>query len=89
VSAPELDGLRAAIEDLDATLVSLIAERMTLARAVGRVKAAAGQPVMDPMRESVVVARIAALSRDAGLPEDEMRALYWRLLALSRGVQVE
>lgn len=89
MSAPELEELRAAIEDLDATLVSLIAERMTLARAVGRVKAAAGQPVTDPMRESAVVARIAGLSREAGLPEDDMRSIYWRLLALSRRVQVE
>lgn len=87
--AAELEGLRAAIEEVDATLVRLIAERMSLAKEVGRVKAAAGQPVTDPMRESAVVARIAALSRDAGLPEDEMRSIYWRLLALSRRVQVE
>ncbi len=86
--APELEGLRAAIEEVDASLVRLIAERMSLAREVGRVKAAAGHPVTDPMRESAVVARIAALSRDAGLPEDEMRSIYWRLLALSRRVQV-
>ncbi len=44
---------------------------------------------MDPMREAAVVSRVAALSREAGLPEDEMRSLYWRLLAVSRGVQVE
>lgn len=85
----ELESLRAAIEDVDTSLVRLIAKRMTLARAVGRVKVTSRQPIMDPMREAAVVTRVAALAREAGLPEDEMRSLYWRLLAVSRGVQVE
>jgi chorismate mutase len=79
--------LRAKIERVDATIIAAIAERMHLARAVGRLKAATGQPVTDPAREAAVVARASLLAREAGLPEDEIRALYWRLLAVSRRAQ--
>ncbi len=83
-----LDAIRAEIERVDQTIIRAIAERMELARAVGRVKARAGQPVTDPAREAAVVARAAALARDAGLPEEEIRALYWQLIALSRRAQM-
>jgi chorismate mutase len=79
--------LRTEIERVDATIIAAIAERMQLARAVGRLKAVAGQPVTDPAREAAVVARASVLAREAGLPEDDIRALYWRLLAVSRRAQ--
>ena len=82
-----LSELRAAIEEVDARLISVIAERLTPARAVGQLKAADGEPVLDPAREAAVVTRVSALSREAGLPADEIRALYWRLLAMSRRAQ--
>ncbi len=84
-----LEDIRADIERVDQTIIRAIAERMELARAVGRVKALTGQPVTDPAREAAVVARAAALARDAGLPEDEIRALYWRLIAFSRRAQLD
>lgn len=87
MSAPPLAALRAEIEALDAELVTIIARRMTLVREVGRVKAANGIAILDPAREAAVVTRAGALARDAGLPEDDVRALFWRLMALSRRVQ--
>jgi len=80
--------LRAQIESVDERLIGLIAERLTLARAVGRAKCAAGRPVTDPAREAAVVARASSLARESGVPEDEIRALYWRLLAMSRRAQL-
>lgn len=85
---PTIASLREEIEAVDERLIAAIAERLALAREVGRVKAAAGQPVTDPAREAAVVARASALARAAGLPEDEIRALYWKLLAISRKVQL-
>jgi len=86
---PSLAELRSAIESIDETIVRMIADRMALSRAVGRVKAATGQPIMDPAREAAVVARASVLARDVGLPEDEIRALYWRLIACSRREQLK
>ncbi len=84
-----VSSLRAQVEAVDQRLIALIAERLRLARAIGAMKRAAGQPVTDPAREAAVVARAAGLARDADIPEEEMRALYWRLLAMSRRVQLE
>jgi len=86
--ARTLAELRCAIERIDETLIAAIAERMKLAREVGRVKAETGQPVTDPAREAAVVARAAQLARNAALPEDDIRELYWRLIAMSRRAQV-
>ena len=69
--------------------VGELAERVSLACEVGRAKAAIGQPVIDPAREAAVVSRAAVLAREAGLPEDDVRALYWRLMAMSRRAQLE
>ena len=83
-----LAAIREEIEMVDARLIAAIAERVALARAAGFAKAAAGEPVVDPAREAAVVARASALARAAGLPEDEIRGLYWRLLAMSRRAQM-
>ena len=85
---PTIASLREEIEAVDERLIAAIAERVALARAIGRVKAEAGQPVIDPAREAAVVMRASVLARMAGLPEDDIRALYWKLMAISRKVQL-
>ena len=85
----QLGALRAEIEAVDAALIDALARRMALAREIRVVKQRAGQPVLDPAREAAVVSRAAARARDVGLPEDEIRALYWKVIAVARGVQVE
>jgi chorismate mutase len=84
----QLTALRAEIEAVDAALIDAIAQRMALAKQIRVVKQRAGQPVLDPAREAAVVARASARAREAGLPEDEIRALYWKLMAVARRVQV-
>jgi chorismate mutase len=84
-----IESVRAQIELVDERLISVLAERVALAREAGRAKQAAGQPVIDPAREAAVVTRVSALARAAGLPDDDVRALYWRLMAMTRRVQLE
>lgn len=86
-AASAIDDLRTSIEQVDADLVSLVARRMRLVREVGRLKAANGLPIIDPVREEAVIAHAGALAREAGLPEHDVRALFSRLLELSRRVQ--
>lgn len=85
--AVALGALRREIEAVDAVIIDALAQRMALAREIRVVKHRAGQPVIDPAREAAVVARVAARARDAGLPEDEIRALFWKVMAMARGVQ--
>jgi chorismate mutase len=84
-----LEALRGELERLDRELLALIGERVRMARRIGVVKQAAGRPVLDPAREAAVVRRMAALAREAGLPAEEVREIFWRLIGLCRRAQVE
>jgi chorismate mutase len=63
----ELARLRTSIDNLDAALVHLLAERFKCTEQVGRLKAHAGFPASDPSREAVQIARLRALSEESGL----------------------
>lgn len=62
-----LEGYRQSIDNIDAALVFLLAERFKVTQAVGRYKADAGLPPADPGREDRQIGRLRALARDAQL----------------------
>lgn len=64
---PELLQLRASIDNIDAALVHLLAERFKCTQRVGELKAERGMPPADPAREEVQIKRLRALAHDAGL----------------------
>jgi chorismate mutase len=88
-AAAELRRVRGEIERVDRAIVGLIAERVGLARQVGPLKQALGMPILDPPREAAIVRRAAELAREAGLPADDVRYVFWHLVGLSRRVQLE
>ena len=63
----ELVRLRASIDNIDAALIHLLAERFKCTQQVGEFKAREGMPPADPAREEQQVARLRALADDAGL----------------------
>ena len=66
----ELLRLRDSIDNIDAALVHLLAERFKCTQAVGRFKAEHGLPPADPGREAQQVARLRALAKEAKLDPD-------------------
>ncbi len=63
----QLTRYRASIDNIDAALVSLLAERFKVTQAVGRYKAEVGLPPSDPEREERQIARLKELSVESGL----------------------
>ncbi|RZS56124.1 chorismate mutase [Microcella putealis] len=63
----ELASLRKSIDNIDAALVHLLAERFKCTQSVGRLKAATGMAPSDPERERVQIARLRALAEEAEL----------------------
>jgi len=64
---PQLADYRASIDNIDAALVHLLAERFKITKAVGRYKASADLPPADPVREEIQIARMRALAEESGL----------------------
>ena len=64
---PQLAEYRASIDNIDAALVHLLAERFKITKAVGEYKARAALPPADPDRESIQINRLRLLAADSGL----------------------
>ena len=63
----ELLSIRQSIDNIDAALVHLLAERFKITKAVGEHKKSVGLPPADPTREQEQIARLRRLAAEAGL----------------------
>lgn len=67
---PVLAGYRASIDNIDAALIHMLAERFRITQAVGTYKAERNLPASDPAREERQIARLRKLAEDAHLDPD-------------------
>ncbi|WP_269433220.1 MULTISPECIES: chorismate mutase [unclassified Sphingopyxis] len=66
----QLSRYRQSIDNIDAALVYMLAERFKVTKAVGELKAREGLPPADPGREERQIGRLRELARDADLDPD-------------------
>jgi chorismate mutase len=64
---PELLELRHSIDNIDAAVLHLLAERFKCTHKVGELKARLGLPPADPVREAQQIARLRSLAVTADL----------------------
>jgi chorismate mutase len=67
---PVLAGYRASIDNIDAALIHILAERFRITKAVGDYKATHALPASDPGREERQISRLRKLAEDAQLDPD-------------------
>ena len=63
----QLAAFRKSIDNIDAALIHMLAERFRITKAVGAYKAAHALPASDPGREERQIARLRALAGEADL----------------------
>lgn len=63
----ELTGIRQSIDNIDAALIHMLAERFKFTQQVGRLKAASGMPASDRERETVQIAHLRTLAEESRL----------------------
>ena len=66
-SDPVLDGFRRSIDNIDAALIHILAERFRITQAVGEYKASTKMPPADPERETRQIARLRHLAEESNL----------------------
>lgn len=83
----KLEENRKLIDEIDSQIVDLMNKRCRIAQRIGRIKSAAGLPVVDHDRERVVLSRVAS---DNSGPLDKwvLVRIYTELLAESRRIQM-
>jgi chorismate mutase len=64
---PELEALRGSIDNLDAAIINLLAERFKITQRVGLLKKEHGLAAADPEREEQQIARLRRLAQEANL----------------------
>lgn len=64
---PQLAAFRRSIDNIDAALVHILAERFRITQAVGAYKAAHALPPSDPSREERQIARLRKLAEESDL----------------------
>ncbi|MCB2080495.1 MAG: chorismate mutase [Novosphingobium sp.] len=67
VTDPVLAGFRKSIDNIDAALIHMLAERFRITKAVGEYKAQTELPPADPGREQRQIARLRNLAEEADL----------------------
>jgi chorismate mutase len=67
---PELKRLRESIDNIDAAMIHLLAERFKCTQLVGELKARLKLPPSDPAREEQQMARMRQLAKTAQLDPD-------------------
>ncbi|WP_454916515.1 chorismate mutase [Xanthobacter sediminis] len=76
---PALQEARRRIDEIDARLIALLAERFGVVEGVVRIKREAGIPALLPDRVEEVLAHVEELGRAAGVPPGVPTAM-WRVL---------
>jgi chorismate mutase/prephenate dehydratase len=82
----EIEKQREAIDEIDAQIVSLLAERIIKAAETGRIKKEVGFPLVDPVREAEVLDRVTSLAGDR-LDSRMLRKIYSQIIGAARSVQ--
>lgn len=83
-----LPDLREEIRGIDDELLALVRRRLDVARRVADAKRDAGLPVLDPAREAAVVRYAGEFARQHGLVEEDVRALFWTVVGLTRRAEL-
>ena len=82
-----LDNLRKSIDDVDARLVKLLAERLKISSEIGVEKARVGQSLTDASREAAVLANVHLVAESEGIDTVTVENIYRRIIAASKSVQ--
>lgn len=82
-----LEDLRKKIDETDAKIVKLIAERMRIAEEAGREKGKRGIQVEDRERERTVLEKVRSIAQSENVSQEEVENIYEQIIAACKDAQ--
>jgi chorismate mutase/prephenate dehydratase len=82
-----LRDLRDKIDDIDARIVRLLAERLRTAEDIGKEKRKNGRSIEDKAREEEVLNKVKAVALSEGVNQENITGIYRQIINTSRGTQ--
>ncbi|MCX5993073.1 MAG: chorismate mutase, partial [Chloroflexi bacterium] len=82
-----LEDLRGNIDDIDARMVKLLAERLSVACKIGALKRKGLKQVQDGAREKEVIEHVRKLAKKEGIAPGDVERFYELVMASSRSAQ--
>ena len=83
----KLEDLRRKIDDADASIVKLIAERMRIAQEIGKEKKKRGKQIDDWEREKRVLENIKSIARDENISQEVIERIYKQIVTACKRTQ--
>lgn len=83
----KIEELRKKIDEVDAGIVRLIAERLSLAEQIGSLKREQGQQIEDKQREEVILEHIRDIAQQKGINEADIESIYRKIFSTSKSIQ--
>ncbi len=83
----DIDGLRKKIDDLDARIVELIAERQEVAKEIGKGKHKTSRAIEDRERELRVIRHVRGLARNKNISPTDIESIYKQIISASKKAQ--
>ncbi len=82
-----LEELRQKIDEVDASTVKLIAERIRIAEQIGRLKKKQGQQIEDKQREERILEHIRDLAKAESIKQADIEGIYRQIFAAAKSIQ--
>jgi len=82
-----LEHLRRKIDEADAKIVRLIADRIRIAEEIGKEKQEQEKQVEDSEREKMVLENVRSLAQAGNISPEDMESIYKKIITVSRSVQ--
>ena len=82
-----LEDLRKKIDEADAKIVKLLAERIIIAEEIGKEKKEQRKQVEDKAREKVVLEKVKGIAQQENVSPEIVESIYRQIIAVARSVQ--
>ena len=82
-----LEELRKKIDETDARIVGLIADRIKIAEEIGKEKRKQGKQIEDTEREERVLENVRSLAQEENINQADIQSIYRQIVTISKSKQ--